>query len=240
MRRLMIGLAALAIPAASLAAQIGQVGMPTTRGTPPDREKPPMGRGIHDARLYNRYKLTRFSVESSPMLAYMQTTGMIAEGISGNYWGFGDATVITFRTVPSLYLTTAFTATALGGPVGMNSSEVGLRFQPWTSPRVAPFAEARMSWAFTSSFPMASVSVPLALGYRFAYNDFASGSGRGMVYGIGADTRISARYSVMTALTYASYDMEGRNLSARTEWGYRNDASRLLIGLRYNHGAWFE
>ena len=48
----------------------------------PDRpaEKPPQAPGIHDVRLYNRYKLSRFSLESSPMLSYMQTTGFVAEG----------------------------------------------------------------------------------------------------------------------------------------------------------------
>src|SRR4051812_10425081 len=128
MRRLNLALLALTIPAASLVAQV----MIPTRGKRPDRpaEKPRQAPGIHDARLYNQYMFSRFSLESSPMLSYMQSTGLLAPGISENYLAFGDATLISWRAAPSLSLTTAFTASSVGSPFGMNSSEFGFRVKP--------------------------------------------------------------------------------------------------------------
>jgi hypothetical protein len=238
MRRLNLALVALTIPAASLAAQV----MIPTRGRVPTRpaEKPPQAPGIHDARLYNRYMLSRFSLESTPMLSYMQTTGLVAQGIPQNYWSFGDATLISFRAAPSLFVTSAFTAASLGTPFGVEASDVGLRLKPWTSPRVAVFADARMSWAFTTDFALPSQAVPIVALYRAGNRDFTTGSGKGGVFGLGTEVRLTDRYSLTTSLTYAHYSMRGINLTTSDRWTYTNDATRLMIGARYNHGHWYD
>jgi len=239
MRRLRVALVALVIPATSLVAQV----MIPIRGRTPERpaDKPPQAPGIHDARLYNRYMFTRFSLESTPMLSYMQTTGLIAQGIPENYLAFGDATLISFRATPSLFVTTAFTASSLGTPFGMNGSDFGFRVKPWTSPRVSAFADARVSYAYTSDFALPSQAVPIAAIYRTSSNrDFATGTGKGAVFGVGADTRITARYSLITSLTYTHYTMQGRNLNTTSRWNYTNNATRLMVGMRYNHGHWYD
>jgi hypothetical protein len=33
--------------------------------------------------------------------------------------------------------------------------------------------------------------------------------------------------------------MHGQDISRMASWNYVNDASRLLDGLRYNHGHWY-
>lgn len=238
MRRLNVALVALLIPAATLAAQV----MIPTRSRRPDRpaEKPPQAPGIHDARLYNRYMFSRFSLESTPMLSYMQATGLLAPGIPQTYWSFGDATLISWRAAPSLSVTTAFTASSVGTPFGMNASEFGLRIKPWTAPRVAVFADARASWAYTSGFALSSQAVPIAAIYRTAYDDFAMGTGKGAVLGLGAEAKITARYSLTSSLAYAHYAMQGRDLDSRRRWSYTNDYTRLMVGVRYNHGHWYD
>ena len=243
MRRLSLALLALSLPVASLSAQRIGIGTLIGRGKTPDRpaEKPPQAPGISDVRLYNRYVLSRFSLQTAPMLSYMQTTGFFAEGVSANFWSFGDATELTFRAAPSLYLSTAFTGSMLGGPFAMSSADIGTRVKPWTSMRFAPFAEARMSWAQTSNFGIPSSVVPVSFVYRSMYGDFTTGRGRGATVGIGVDTRLTPRYSIMSTLSHTRYAMEGRDLNGSSRrWDYTNDATRLMVGLRYNHGRWYD
>jgi hypothetical protein len=176
MRRSNLVLLALALPMASLSAQI-MIG--TRRGPDRPAEKPPQAPGIHDVRLYNRYMFSRFSLESSPMLSYMQTTGALVPGVAHDYFAFGDATLISFRAAPSLFVTSAFTASSLGIPFGMNSSDFGIRVKPWTAPRTSVFADARLSWAYTTDFALPSSAVPIAQIYSTAYTDFRTGRGPG-------------------------------------------------------------
>jgi hypothetical protein len=238
MRRLSLALLVFAIPAASAAAQVM---IPTRVFGRPDRpaEKPPQAPGIHDARSFNRYKLSRFSLESSPMLAYMQTTGIFVPGVSQDYTSFGDATLISFRAAPSLFATGAFTASSLGAPFGMNTSDFGLRVKPWTAPRTAMFADVRYSYAYTSDFAMPSSAVPFAQIYSTAYTDFRRSRGNGALFGVGSETRLSARYSLTVAMNYTHYQMRTNNLDG-TNWDYTNDATRLIVGVRYNHGRWLD
>jgi hypothetical protein len=235
MRRSNLVLLALALPMASLSAQI-MIG--TRRGPDRPAEKPPQAPGIHDVRLYNRYMFSRFSLESSPMLSYMQTTGALVPGVAHDYFAFGDATLISFRAAPSLFVTSAFTASSLGIPFGMNSSDFGIRVKPWTAPRTSVFADARLSWAYTTDFALPSSAVPIAQIYSTAYTDFRTGRGRGTTLGLGSETRITARYSFTAALNYTHYEMRGRTMS--NEWDYTSNATRLILGVRYNHGRWLD
>lgn len=239
MRRLTLAVLALSIPAASLAAQV----MIPTRGRRPDRpaEKPPQAPGIHDARAYNRYKFSRFSLESSPMISYMQTTGAVAPGIPMDYWSFGDATLVSFRATPSLFATSAFTAASYGAPFGMNTSDFGIRLKPWTAPRTAMFADARMSWAYTSDFALPSSGVPIAQVYSMAYSDFRRSKGNGVLFGLGSETRITQRYSLTVAMNYTHYRMRTNNFrDPGSNWQYENSATRLIVGVHYNHGRWLD
>ena len=241
MRRLSLALVALLLPAASISAQ--RVILQPGRSRTPERpaEKPPQAPGIHDVRLYNRYRLSRFSLESAPMLMYTQATGMIAEGIPSNDWMFGDATQLSYRATPSLFLTTTFSGTQLGGPFALSSADVGARIKPQASSRFAPFAEARMSWAYTTGFQMPSALVPLTLLYRTMYQDFTNGGGRGALLGLGFDARVTARYTLTTTLSHTRYGMEGRNLTTHHTWDYTANATRLTVGVRYNHGRyWYD
>jgi len=238
MRRLNLALVALVIPAATLAAQV----MIPTRGRRPDRpaEKPPQAPGIHDARLYNRYMLSRFSFESSPMLSFMSSAQVLAPGIEDNYWGFGEASMISWRAAPSLAVTTAFSAASLGMPMGVNSSELGVRVKPWTAPRISAFADARWAYTYITGFGVSSQAVPILALYPGFRESLAWGSGNGPTLGIGADARLNERFSLTTSLNYAHMSMHGRNLDTRREWDYTSQMTRLFVGLRYNHGHWYD
>ena len=240
--RLTLVLVALSLPVADLAAQRIRMPLIGRRGPTPERpaEKPPQAPGIPDALAYNRYRLSRFSLEQYPMLSYLSTTGFVAEGIPANYWLLGDGTHLGFRVAPSLSLTADMTSSVVGGPFSMGTAEFGFRVKPWTSPRFTPFLDARTSWAYTMGSAGASNAVPGIFLARSLYGDFTTGSGRGNFLGLGAETRIRPRWSLATTLSTTRYAMTGRSLQTREEWKYTADAMRLTVGVRYNHGRWLD
>ena len=243
--RLMVAMLVLALPALSDAQRVLR---PPQTGRRPDvpAEKPPLLPGIHDAMAYSRYKLSRFSLEQYPMVSYFQTNGLVAEGITTDYLTFGDGTHIGFRAAPSLTVGMDFTSSVLGGPFSLGSSELGVRVRPWTGMRVTPFVDARMSWAYSSSTDASSTAVPLIFVYQATQDRFTSGSGHGGVLGVGAETRINARFWLSAGLTHARFRMNSRTLvpanpgDSAPEWRYLANATRLAVGVRYNHGRWLD
>jgi hypothetical protein len=235
-----LALLALTLPAATLAAQRRMI--PVGRKTPErPAEKPPLMPGVHDSRMYSRYMLSRFSAGQYPMVSYFQTNGFVAAGIPASYWTVGDGTHLSFRATPSLFVTTDFTSSMLGGPFAMGSTDFGIRVKPWTAPRVTPFVDARMSWAYTSNAAASSAVVPLLFLYRSMYGDFTSGSGRGVAGAIGAEARLKARLFLTSAVSHSAYAMTAHDLQRRSgEWDYSLRATRLTVGLRYNHGRWLD
>jgi hypothetical protein len=240
--RLTLALLALALPAADLAAQ--RIMLPRIGPGPrPDAaaEKPPQAPGIPDALAYSRYRLSRFSLEQYPMLQYLQTTGFIAAGIPANYMTLGDGTHLGYRIAPSLSLTLDMTSTVFGGPFNMGTADLGFRVKPWTSPRFTPFADARMSWAYTNTGGgFGSTTVPVVFMARSMYGDFTTGGGKGGFLGVGVETRIRPQFTLTTALLATRYSMTARNFTNRSDHEYTSDVTRLTIGLRYNHGRWLD
>jgi hypothetical protein len=147
---------------------------------------------------------------------------------------------VGFRATPSLTISTDFTSAFYGGPFSLGSADFGVRVKPWTGLRVTPFVDARVSWAYTAGSGTGSGAVPLMFMIRSAYGDFSSSSGHGGTLGIGADTRLNARFWLSTALTHARYSMTRRGLTQASEWDYRTNATRLSVGLRYNPGRWLD
>ena len=236
--RYLVALLVLALPELSTAQRV----RPPIRPRTPDGpvEKPPLMPGIHNHMLYNRYALSRFSVEQFPMISYFQTSGFLARGIPANYWAFGDGTHIGFRATPSLTVSSDFTSSFFGAPFSFGTADFGVRVKPWTGLRVSPFVDARMSWAYTAGTGMGSTVVPLMFMIRSAYGDFSSSSGHGGTLGLGAETRVHARFWLTTALTHSRYSMTRRSLEQANEWDYTTQATRLSVGLRYNHGRWLD
>lgn len=245
-RRLVFALLALSLPATELAAQrtrLPQIGS----GVTPERpaEKPRQAPGITDALAYSRYRLGRFSFENYPMFTYLQTTGLVAEGIPSSYSMLGDGMRLGFRLTPSLSLAGDLTSAALGGPFAFGTSDFGLRIKPWTSLRFTPIIDARMSWAMTipvSSGYAGSAVLPGVIMARSMWDmDMTSGSGRGTILGIGAETRVRPWLTMTTTLSNTRYRMTSREVGGSwREWKYTADATRFAVGVRYNTGSWMD
>ncbi len=238
--RLALALVALSLPAAELSAQRRPVVPPQTSRRPRPAEKPPQAPGIPDARLYSRYKMSRFSVESYPMLTYLQTTGYVNDGFQANWLMLGDGTHIGFRISPSLGMTADMTSAVMGGPFSLGAADVGLRFKPWPSNRFVPIIDARTSWAYTVGNHHGANAVPLVLPTLSMFG-ISTGSGRGSMIGVGMETTVRRKLVLSTTLSATHYRMTSRNFSGGfAETRYTADALRFAVGLRYNPGRWLD
>lgn len=238
--RLLLAIAALSVVAAELHSQT-RVRPPFEKRRPDQpAEKPPLVPGLTDPGQLSRYRLSRFSLEQYPMLSHMTLTGFAAPGATNAYWTLGDGTHLGFRITPSLFVTADFTSAAIGGPFAMGTSDLGLRVKPWTSPRFAPFADARVSWAYTTGNGFNGAAIPMYLMVRSFDQDFTQGRGNGTLLGIGMDTRVRARWSVTTALASTRYTMHARDIRSVRAWDYTAVTTRVIVGLKYNHGSWLD
>jgi hypothetical protein len=238
--RVTLALLALSLPVAEMSAQRATVPPRTTRGPRP-AEKPPQAPGIPDARMYSRYRLSRFSYEQYPMLTYLQTTGMIAAGIPSTHTMFGDGTHMGFRVAPSFSATADLTSAMIGAPVSLGSFDFGFRATPWASRRFRPFADARTSWAYAVPASGVSNVVPLVLATRTMFGDITTGKGRGTLLGLGVETTVRRNLLLSSSLSSTHYAMTGRQLGGSwNEWKYTADALRLAVGLLYNPGRGLE
>lgn len=238
--RLTLVLVALSLPVAELAAQRVRLPLIGRRGPTPERpaEKPPQAPGIPDAMAYNRYRLTRFSLEQYPMLSYM-STGYF--GARQNYTAFGDGMHLGFRVAPSLFVTADMTSLVVGAPFSLGTGELGLRLKPWTSPRFTPIVDVRRSWAYTvGQTGLGASVVPAVFLARAMYGDVTTSSGHGNILGLGAETRIRPQLSLTSTLSTTRYSMVTRDLRTRSEASYTTDITRLTVGLKYNHGRWLD
>jgi hypothetical protein len=238
--RLLLAIATLGLMGSELDAQT-RVRPPFEKRRPDQpAEKPPLVPGLTDPASYSRYRLSRFSLEQYPMLSHMSLTNFVSPGATNAYWTFGDGTHLGFRATPSLFLTADFTSAAIGGPFAMGTSDIGVRIKPWTSPRFTPFADARVSWAYTTGNGYNGAAIPLYLMVRSFEQDFTQGRGTGTLLGIGVDTRVRARWSVTTSLASTRYAMHARDMRSLREWDYTATTTRLIVGLKYHHGSWID
>lgn len=239
--RLALALVALSLPAADLSAQIRPVVPPQTSRRPRPAEKPPQAPGIPDARLYSRYRLSRFSLEQYPMLTQLQATGMIRQGIATNYTMLGDGTHLGYRVTPSVSVTGDLTSAVLGAPLSFGSADIGIRIKPWTSPRFRPFIDGRISRAYVVPVNGVSNVVPVVFLSRSMFGEITTGDGRGATLGLGGETSLGRNWILASSLSSTRYSMTGRQLTGpRGEWKYTADALRLALGVRYNPGRWYD
>lgn len=240
-RRLVLTLVALSLPAAELSAQVRPVLPPQASRSPRPAEKPPQAPGIPDARLYSRYRLSRFTLEQYPMVTQLQTTGIVGKGISTNYTMLGDGTHLGFRVTPSVAVTGDLTAAVLGAPLSFGSADVGIRVKPWTTQRFRPFVDARISRAYVVPASGISNVVPIVLHSRTMFGEITTGNGTGATLGLGGETSLRRNWILASSLSSTRYAMTGRQLTGtRGEWEYSANALRLALGIRYNPGRWYD
>ncbi len=231
--RVAVVVAALLLPA-GVSAQVLPLPLPGRRPHPgaPQPMPPeagPIARELHYTRL-------RISVESYPLLSFVQSSGF-ANGGSSTWASLGAGTRAEYRLTHFMSATLDLTSSMLGGPVDLNTAELGTRFgRPRTERRLEPFADLRVGYASATSPELGSyMNDPI--GYPIPHGSYGSrySSGWGGVAGIGAEYGLTRTFSLTSELLATHSRMSAHDvLSTVAQPDYGITSVRYVLGIKYN------
>jgi hypothetical protein len=203
------------------------------RPTPTDL--PPQAPGIAREMAYKRLP---FSVETYPLISRIESSGFIGDGVASSWTSAGAGTRLAYRIAPNLAATMDLTSSFVGGPLVMETAEIGTRLRPDRSEgRFYPFVDVRFGYAYAyhtyfrpMADPFGSINTQPAL-YGSRYSQ-----GFGAVAGAGAEYALTRRFSVTAGASamrnrMRAYGYEGVQPSST---GYRMTVYRYTAGIRYN------
>jgi hypothetical protein len=202
---------------------------------PRPSELPPQAPGI--AREME-YKRLRFSVESYPLVSRVQSSGFIGDGVASSWTSAGAGTRLDYRLAPNLAATMDLTSSFIGGPLVMETAEIGTRLRPDRSERrFYPFVDVRFGYAYayhTYFRPIGDLfgsvnTQPALYGSRYS-------QGFGTVAGAGAEYALTRRFSLTAGASamrnrMTAYGYDGVQPSSTR---YRMTVYRYTAGIRYN------
>jgi hypothetical protein len=182
------------------------------------------------------YTRLRISVESYPLLSFVQSSGFASGGAS-TWAALGAGTRAEYRLSRFMSATLDLTSSFLGGPVDLNTAELGARFgRKRTERRLEPFADLRAGYAAASSRELGSyMNDPV--GYPIPHGAYGSrySSGWGGVAGVGAEYGLTRTLSLTTELLATHSRMSAHDvLSPTAQPDYRITSVRYVLGIRYN------
>lgn len=198
----------------------------------PEPKVPPESGPIARQLQYTRLNI---SVASYPVLSFVQSSGLASGGTSA-WAAAGTGAQVAYRftrlAAGTLDLTTSF----LGGPVDLQTVELGVRLgHPLTERRLEPFADVRGGYVAASSGQFGSniddVGYPLSHG---AYGSRYSTGWEG-VAGAGVEYAFTRQLSVSSEVLGTHAQMSAHDILspvARPDYGITS--VRWVIGLRYN------
>jgi hypothetical protein len=230
--RVVAAAVALLLPA-GLSAQV-PLPMPGRRPHPATPQPMPPEAGPIAREL--SYTRLRVSVESYPLVSFVQSAGF-ASGGSSTWAALGAGTRAEYRVTRFMSATLDLTSSFLGGPVDVNTAELGARFgRVRTERRLEPFADLRVGYAAASSRELGSyLNDPV--GYPIPHGAYGSrySSGWGGVAGVGAEYGLTRSLSLTTELLATHSRMSAHDvLSTTAQPDYGITSVRYVLGIRYN------
>jgi hypothetical protein len=208
--------------------------LPRIGGRRPPAELPPQPPAVARELYYKRLPL---SVETYPLISHVQSSGF-TDGVSSSWTSFGMGTRADYRLTPHLSATLDITSSFAGGPMVMETAEIGTRLRPERSERrVYPFVDMRVGYiyAYHSYFrPSGDVSGSM-MPHAFAYGGRYS-QGFGAVAGAGMEYALTRRFSLTTAATVMRNRMTAHGFPGTrpAQDGYWMTSYRYTLGIRYN------
>ena len=182
------------------------------------------------------YTRLRFSFESYPLLSFMQSSGF-ATGGSSTWAALGAGTCIEYRLSRFTSATLDLTSSFLGGPVDLQTAELGTRLgRERTERRLEPFADLRVGYAAAASRELGSY-MDDPVGYPVPHGAYGSrySSGWGGVAGVGVEYGLTHTFSLMTELLATHSAMSTHDvLSPTAQPNYGITSVRYVLGIRYN------
>lgn len=201
---------------------------------PRPAELPPQAPGIARELAYKRL---RFSVESYPLISRVESSGFIGDGVVSSWTSAGTGTRLDYRIAPHLAATMDVTSSFIGGPLIMETAEIGTRLRPDRSERrLYPFVDVRFGYvyAYHTSFR--------PIGDYFGSGNQPAGFGSQYSQGFGGVAGAGAEYALTRSLSLTTGASAMRN--RMTAYGYQGvrpsntkyqmTMYRYTLGIRYN------
>lgn len=229
--RIVLATAALLLPS-TLSAQL--IRMPGRRPHPAaPQPMPPEPAPIARQLQYTRLN---FSVETYPLLSFVQSSGL-AGGGSSTWATLGAGTRLEYRVSRLASATLDLTSSILGGPVNLSTAELGTRIgRGRAARRLEPFADLRVGFASASSRDVGSF-MDDPVGYPTPHGTYGSrySTGWGAVAGAGVEYGLTNAFSLTTELLATHSSMSAHDvLNRTTPQSYGLTSVRYVLGLRYN------
>jgi hypothetical protein len=233
--RAFVAVAILALPGLADAQRIPiRVGRGGVGGRIGGAEPPPMAPAIARQMAYRRLAL---SVESYPLISYMNAPSYATDGYKAHWASFGAGTRMDYRVSRFASVTLDLTSTVAGGPLEAQTVELGTRLhRQRTESRAYPFMDLRVGYvqAYNNPFPsIDGIALPSARRYS---TEFRYSRGFGAIAGVGSEFALTRRFSLTAGASLVRSDM--RSISYRgTAPGNPNfmmSAYRFVLGLTYN------
>lgn len=231
--RIIVAAAIVFLPAVSSAQRI-PVPLPGKRGPGRPAELPPQPAPIERQMAYRRWRL---SVESYPLVSYIQSPGLASGGPLTSWTSFGMGTRADYLLTRNISATLDLTSSFLGGPAITNTVEIGTRVHPeWAEHRLYPFADFRVG--YISAYDRGLSSYGDFFTYPTPTNAYAVrySQGYGGIAGVGMEYSLTARWTITTEGSVLRSQMTAEEFtpSQSVRPHFALTSFRYTLGIRYN------
>lgn len=223
----------LLLPAALSAQRIPLPVIPTKRA-PGRAELPPQPEPIARQLAMRRWRL---SVESYPLVSFVQSPGLSPTKAFTSWSTFGTGTRADYLLTRNLSATLDVTSSFLGGPAITNTAELGARMHPeWAEHKLYPFVDVRM--AFVSAYDrrlgtadevFSFETLPGGRAVRYS-TGFGGSAGVGVEYALTSRWSLTSVGSVLRSRMFAN----GFDYNETYPSHFGLTSFRYMFGVRYN------
>ena len=198
----------------------------------PGTDLPPQPPAIANDLGYRRWHL---SFETYPIVSYVQAPGFTGVRTAPSWSRLGIGTRADYLVNRNVSATLDLTSSFIGGPVMVNTAELGTRLHPeWAEHKLYPYLDLRVGYVATTSRQL--------LGVGASYVDPVEGDygpqysrGFGVIGGSGLEYSLTRTWSLTTGASVVTSAMRSHNLSSPNgDRSFTLTALRYMIGLRYN------
>ena len=232
--RAVVAFAMLLLPAASSAQHFPRprIGPDPARPAPlPGRTPEPIARAL-------AYRRLRLSIESYPLVSYVQSQGLSSDG-RGTVWTmFGGGTRAEYRVTRFVSATMDLTSSFRANPVFVQTAELGVRLRAERSERrVYPFVDARVGYVSAFNASLGTIS-DAPYGYPTPQGAYGVRYSRGFggIAGAGAEYTLTRTLSLTTAASVMRSRLTALDFQ-RVQTSMPNfgmTSYRCTLGIKYN------
>ncbi len=231
--------AALALAMLLLPVVSGAQHFPRPRiGPDPARPAPLPGRTPEPIARALAYRRLRLSIESYPLVSYVQSQGLSTDGRGTAWTMFGGGTRAEYRVTRFVSATMDVTSSFRASPIFVQTAELGVRLRSERSERrLYPFVDARAGYVSAFNAGLGSISdVPYgyptpqgAYGVRYS-------RGFGAIAGAGAEYTLTRTISLTTAASVMRSRLTSHDIvSGQTGTpNFGMTSYRYTLGIKYN------